>query len=277
MIEISSDIIESYRSEIEKNGIKFIKDKYKFNKKQLSEFLDYYDLPKRKTTITKSGIIKKPWSNSELDILKQYYNYGGSKLCKKYLTDRADQDIRSKARRIGLYFRDMNRFYQKGKNNRSCVGDDSHIICSICGVKKEKTTTNYIYRKDRNQYMTTCNECRSKRFNKQRSHERNFLQRVWYGAAKRLTNTTSTEVITYEELYDIWLKQDKKCAITGIHMTTATGVGRVQTNVSIDRIDNKLGYTKDNVQLVCLWANTAKNDLPMSEFVEYCKKVLNQG
>jgi len=43
--------------------------------------------------------------------------------------------------------------------------------------------------------------------------------------------------------------------------------GRVNTNVSIDRIDSTKGYSKDNVQLVCMAANQMKNDLSMEEFV----------
>ena len=42
-------------------------------------------------------------------------------------------------------------------------------------------------------------------------------------------------------------------------------------NMSIDRIDNNRGYTKDNVWLVSTWANRAKNTLPEDVFKEYCK------
>lgn len=270
MINLSKEDVIDISRKIEKDGVKFLKEKYNFDKNSLVEFLNTYDLPRRKTVITKDGIVKKPWSNAELDILRKHYNYGGSKLCKKYIPDRADQDIRCKARRIGLYYRDLNRFYGKGKNKRSCVGDSKTIICKICKVEKEKSVEYFQYRKDRDQFSTICRKCMVVRGNSQRSHVRNFLQRMWYGAKRR--SGDNDNVISYEEVYDLWLEQNQICKLTGVKMTTTTGKGRVPTNVSIDRICSSKGYTKDNVQLVCLWANIAKNDLPVSDFVEFCKK-----
>lgn len=272
MINLSKEDVIDIRRKIEKDGVTFLKEKYKLDKKSLAEFLNTYDLPRRKTVVTKDGIVKKPWSNAELDILRQHYNYGGSKLCKKYIPDRADQDIRCKARRIGLYYKELNRFYGKGKNKRSCVGDSNTIICSVCKIEKEKTVENFQYRKDRDQYSTICRKCMVVRGNSQRSHVRNFLQRMWYGAKRRSESNVS--MISYEEVYDLWLEQNGICKLTGVKMTTITGKGRISTNVSIDRIDSTKGYEKDNVQLVCLWANTAKNDLPITEFLEFCKKVI---
>ena len=106
----------------------------------------------------------------------------------------------------------------------------------------------------------------------QRSHVRNFLQRIWYGAKRRSVNNEN--VISYEEVYDLWVEQNGICQLTGVDMTTIAGKGRIPTNVSIDRIDNDKGYEKDNVHLVCLWANTAKNDLSISDFVKFCKKTI---
>lgn len=272
MINLSKEDLIDIKRRIEENGVTFLKEKYKLDKKSLAEFLNAYDLPRRKTVVTKDGVVKKPWSNAELDILRKHYNYGGSKLCKKYIPDRADQDIRSKARRIGLYYRDLNRFYGKGKNKRSCVGDCETIICKICKVEKEKNSNNFQYRKDRDQYHTVCKKCKTERFTNQRAHVRNFLQRMWYGAKRR--SESNEDMISYEEVYDLWLEQNGICKLTGVKMTTTTGKGRVSTNVSIDRIDSTKGYEKDNVQLVCFWANIAKNDLPVTEFLEFCEKVI---
>ena len=45
-------------------------------------------------------------------------------------------------------------------------------------------------------------------------------------------------------------------------------------NMSIDRIDNSLGYTRDNVWLISTWANRAKNTLSEEVFKEFCKCVV---
>lgn len=42
---------------------------------------------------------------------------------------------------------------------------------------------------------------------------------------------------------------------------------------SLDRIDNKLGYTKDNIQWVYRSVNFMKNELDQNEFIEICKQI----
>ena len=51
-------------------------------------------------------------------------------------------------------------------------------------------------------------------------------------------------------------KQQYRCAITGIMMTKNV---HDPLSVSLDRINNDLGYTHGNVQLVCNWINLGKN------------------
>lgn len=50
--------------------------------------------------------------------------------------------------------------------------------------------------------------------------------------------------------------------------------GRVNTNLSIDRIDSSKGYTKDNVQLVTMAANQMKNDLTLDELIVMCSNIM---
>lgn len=45
-------------------------------------------------------------------------------------------------------------------------------------------------------------------------------------------------------------------------------------NFSLDRIDNSLGYTQNNVWIVSTWANRAKNTLSEEVFKEFCKCVV---
>lgn len=47
----------------------------------------------------------------------------------------------------------------------------------------------------------------------------------------------------------------------------------IQPNVSVDRIDSKKGYTRDNVQLVCMAINQMKSDLDNNTFYNLCKAV----
>jgi len=48
-------------------------------------------------------------------------------------------------------------------------------------------------------------------------------------------------------------------------------------NISIDRINSSLGYTKDNVQLLAAIVNHMKTDLPDSEFIKICSIITDNN
>ena len=57
-------------------------------------------------------------------------------------------------------------------------------------------------------------------------------------------------------------------------MTFEQGNGRISTNVSIDQINPKEGYTIGNIQLVCMAINQMKSDLNMDEVYMFCEGIL---
>lgn len=63
------------------------------------------------------------------------------------------------------------------------------------------------------------------------------------------------------------------CPILGIKLNYSGGNGQLDgANPSIDRIDNSIGYTKDNIHIISLRANKIKNDATLGELtkiVEY--------
>jgi hypothetical protein len=52
--------------------------------------------------------------------------------------------------------------------------------------------------------------------------------------------------------------------------------GRTSTNLSIDKIDHNKGYTKDNIQLVCMAVNEMKNDRTIEELKYFCECILKK-
>ena len=73
----------------------------------------------------------------------------------------------------------------------------------------------------------------------------------------------------------LYEKQEGKCALSGRTMTYQTGEGRVPTNISIDRIDPKIGYELGNIQLVCIQANKMKAELSGNELRDWCLDIVN--
>ncbi len=70
---------------------------------------------------------------------------------------------------------------------------------------------------------------------------------------------------------ELEIKQDNKCIYSGISFDPTIE----EYSMSIDRIDSSRGYTKDNVQLVCVCVNTMKLDLKESEFFDFIKLISN--
>jgi len=83
--------------------------------------------------------------------------------------------------------------------------------------------------------------------------------------------------IRLDDLLTLWDKQAGLCAYSGRPMTyTREGKRRYQrnkTNVSIDRVDSGLGYTRDNIVLCCGVVNMMKTDMTKEEFISWITDV----
>jgi hypothetical protein len=76
--------------------------------------------------------------------------------------------------------------------------------------------------------------------------------------------------ITIEYLNELFLKQEKRCALSGEPLRF---VPRYAANASLDRIDSSLGYISGNVQWVHKDINIMKNVLSQKMFILICNKV----
>lgn len=83
--------------------------------------------------------------------------------------------------------------------------------------------------------------------------------------------------ITIEELWDVYLKQDKKCPYTGVELilTPDSTHKRTPCNSSLDRINSELGYVVGNVQWVLKKINAMKHVMSHSEFIDTCVLIAN--
>jgi len=74
--------------------------------------------------------------------------------------------------------------------------------------------------------------------------------------------------ISKEEIWDLFERQNRKCALTGWYLTMGTG-----ETASLDRIDSSKGYTVDNIQWVHKDVNTAKMAMVEEDFIRLCAAV----
>ena len=79
--------------------------------------------------------------------------------------------------------------------------------------------------------------------------------------------------ITQKEAWGLFLKQERKCALTGVTLTFDTRRERRDGSASLDRIDSSKPYVKENIQWVHKDLNNMKKGLPQDRFIEWCHKV----
>lgn len=65
------------------------------------------------------------------------------------------------------------------------------------------------------------------------------------------------------------------CPYLGIPLTTISDGGRQESNASLDRIDNKLGYIKGNVQVISSKANFMKRNASIDELIKFAQGILS--
>lgn len=85
--------------------------------------------------------------------------------------------------------------------------------------------------------------------------------------------------ITIEYIWELFLKQDRKCAISGLTLSFDGTRKENKTKstskitASLDRIDSSRGYVEGNVQWVHKKINIMKNETSQEEFISFCRAV----
>ncbi|MDP2692960.1 MAG: hypothetical protein Q8O88_04950 [bacterium] len=98
-----------------------------------------------------------------------------------------------------------------------------------------------------------------------------FFYKIKRGAKQRQIDFN----ITIQEIWDLYLRQDKKCVLSGLLLNFPSIVGAPDGTASLDRIDSSKGYVYDNVQWVHKDINGLKMDLSEEELFNYCRLIID--
>lgn len=80
--------------------------------------------------------------------------------------------------------------------------------------------------------------------------------------------------INIEYAWNLYLKQERKCALSGIPINFAISSKRSsETTASLDRIDSSKGYVEGNVQWVHKHINIMKNVFEQNYFISLCNLI----
>jgi len=163
--------------------------------------------------------------------------------------------------------------------------ENGDLLCLKCLVYKQpldfdinSQDSNCFYRdcKDR-----CCKECKKQQALKRRLSSRGkkdldrLLLERWHGIKDRVKKQNLILDFDWIYLKELWNRQNGLCNLSNLPMTYIMNSGRIATNVSVDRIDSNQGYTKTNVQLVCMAVNQMKSDLTLEELIYFCNHIIN--
>lgn len=81
--------------------------------------------------------------------------------------------------------------------------------------------------------------------------------------------------ITIEQIWGLFIKQNRKCALSGLPLKFQSKYKSKDGTASLDRIDSSKGYTIDNIQWVHKDVNRMKLNYPEEYFINICNLISN--
>ncbi len=146
-------------------------------------------------------------------------------------------------------------------------------VCSDCGESKP---ISHFHRRrtSLDGRMSYCGDCNNKRSSAWQKKEENhdhltYWRYEWRSKSPRqslcvslngaLKRRPTENPATLDDLMELWERQEGKCALSAIPMTWAQGKV-TPTSITLDRIDHKGGYSKDNLRLLCYAVNTFRGN-----------------
>lgn len=97
------------------------------------------------------------------------------------------------------------------------------------------------------------------------------FRRVEIRHLERWPNDPTT--LTFPDLIELWRKQEGCCALSGIEMTWGRGSMHA-TSLSVDRLDNSIGYHLHNIRLVCQAVNAMRGNGSDAEVLAIAKAIV---
>lgn len=146
--------------------------------------------------------------------------------------------------------------------------------CAVCGTSFQPKSGAHKFCgaicKDRWKYISGAVSTESQ-YRKISGNWHRYFQRL-------LTFKGRRESLNEDVLIALLVAQNYRCALSGVELTCLLEKGkRCWTNASIDRINAGGPYEPGNVQLTCHAINLFRRELPVEEFVVWCRLVANHN
>jgi hypothetical protein len=234
-----------------------------------------------KNWIEKFGVTQKTannmWTEEDCKTLLREYAKGGLNLCCQTL-GRSKNSIYQQASRLGVkrnFFKDrytkdvlLQEYVEKNKSVQQIAeeqgGEFWHVYAALIsnGIPIDKT---------------------GKYFGKDHHNWKGYkeISQTHWGDIKRSSSRRSREIsfaITVKEAWGIYIKQDRKCALSGVPIAfSKTGANRYEsTTASLDRIDSNGIYSMNNCQWLHKTVNMMKGSMSDEDLAHWCLLITSQ-
>ena len=102
-----------------------------------------------------------------------------------------------------------------------------------------------------------------------------------HGYAKARARTRKWRCLSFSECRKLWESQKGRCDISGVRFSDLVVNPRAKVlsrpwRPSLDRINPKKGYERNNVRLVAQIVNFALGEWPIAYFYEMCERVVKR-
>ena len=163
-------------------------------------------------------------------------------------------------------------------------------VCRNCNLMMH--LREFEVRKDTGRRRNVCRKCRVLQINRwqeinreqTRENQRRYNNSL-HGRAVVLLNAAKARAFKKGEKFDLNLSHIKSalrlgvCVKTGVTFEYQNSVGGSQSPYapSVDKIDPQGVYEDANVQIVCFWYNTAKQQWSEDVMTEMCRRVIEKN
>jgi hypothetical protein len=146
--------------------------------------------------------------------------------------------------------------------------DQATCLCE-CG----STITRSVYSL-KGKGVRQCNQCKASMISEKnwKGYEE-ISGDVWFRITSGASRRKLDFDLTVEEIWELFLGQDRRCAISGVPIHFSRNRIKSGITASLDRIDSSKGYVLENVHWVHKDINKMKLDTDLNQFIHWCKVI----
>jgi len=155
------------------------------------------------------------------------------------------------------------------------VGKNTQVLVHCANCNKDFYQKRHVYLDQLGRPSCCCNGCKFEYNSKNPRFKYSKDEKFFAMKFQRMRSMSKKRNIHFDieisDLIELWKEQKGICKYTNIPMTIDNEPKL--THVSVDRVDNRIGYIKSNIVLCCHAVNTIKFNFDRGKFLDFIKLI----